>query len=430
MKSFKEVENNRKEYASKTKEDLEGLKIGELRQIARLVGVGGLERDGIQIKPSAARKGELISAVYEACEPQRLLAKETVVIESNAADAIEGLKDYYSDIKHNERFGETVKATFKALQDDTHRRHNPATGEYYPVDGKFLTIVNSFIKSIKHWQSTKPPFDFITDQTLANYSREIARIIDGEIVGEYLGSLRYEAYKETTSQFLRYVKDTTKPIMAERRVQDKEREKRENADVTTIRGVKSVYDWAAKLLDECANTSLNPRKHWRDVVVALLVVTGRRQSEITSSAVFTPIDENHLWFKGQLKSRSHDEFTDGYSIPVFANSEHIIKSVEWLAANGKRHPDPKQAHNLFSRYINEAADSVLGMIDWVSEPQEHDSRLARKAHLFRSIYAVMAKSEFHHEKPNTYELEFIRQILGEKDTTTAAVYDRKLRIID
>lgn len=426
MSKFQEIEAARVKYSQETLETLKSYKVVELRKIAVEVDTKSPLQDGVIVKVNNARKETLALAIYDACDTHRQLAKQAELVEVKADTAIEALNEYHSDLKHNEKFGATIATTWKSLKEDTHRRFDPITQDYRPIDGTFLAIVSTFLKEISAWHSNKPPYELLTEQTKVNYSRQIARIINTDLLAEFENTFRYEAYKDTTENFLKYVKDATKPAMVERRQDDLKRQSKELSDQTIIKGVEAVYDWATGILEKAFKDTLNPRSSWRDVVVALLAVTGRRQSEITSTAIFEVIDDNHVFFKGQLKQRKDNDFTDGYTIPVFAPADHVVSALSWLEKYGKRNPDPKKAHDLFSKYINGAADTALEKLTWVHEPEVDP--LQRKGHLFRALYAVSAIKHFHHEDKYCEPTEYARKVLGEKDMITASVYTRKLRI--
>ncbi|MBW4430942.1 MAG: telomere resolvase [Pelatocladus maniniholoensis HA4357-MV3] len=76
---------------------------------------------------------------------------------------------------------------------------------------------------------------------------------------------------------------------------------------------------------------------WHQVAVALMILTGRRQSEIMSSAKFSPVgSDSYVEFSGQLK-RHDGETVGAYEIPALANSaEAVIAGLQWLEDNNKR----------------------------------------------------------------------------------------------
>lgn len=264
-----------------------------------------------------------------------------------------------------------------------------------------------------------------------NLKREVSLTIKDKIVPQLKGSLPETKHKEcvrVAQYFYQEVKLATADEMKEKRKEGKVRADREETNVTSLK-VSRLFKWADDLLTRL-DDNLNPRKHWREVAVALLALTGRRQSEITSSASFEKIDDMHVLFKGQLKTQSDDTIkVNGFKIPILTSPENVIKALNWLEKNGKRNPDHKIAHNLFSTYINEEADDVLdSYVDFLNEPSNPDDRLSRKAHLFRAIYAVTCVNRY---LPDNYTpAKYAQEILGEKYSATGETYLRKCKILD
>lgn len=62
------------------------------------------------------------------------------------------------------------------------------------------------------------------------------------------------------------------------------------------------------------------------LVVALAILTGRRQAEIMVTAHFTPYDATHVMFEGQVKRRGKED--GAYLIPVLADPDDIIASIK------------------------------------------------------------------------------------------------------
>lgn len=84
-----------------------------------------------------------------------------------------------------------------------------------------------------------------------------------------------------------------------------------------------------KLIDKA--TSLLNSESIYDLATALLLLTGRRATEIMKTACFQVIDENHVLFSGQLKNekcgvKAHNA-RDNFIIPVLANSQKIVDAL-------------------------------------------------------------------------------------------------------
>ena len=184
------------------------------------------------------------------------------------------------------------------------------------------------------------------------------------------------------------------------------------ADVKTrIDGRK--YIKALPLLER-AVTALENLSDYREVAVALALVTGRRMGEIMSSGVFklseTP---NHILFSGISKGRGSTAGNDSieFDIPVLAEPELILKAIQYLIDGGYRPDDIKDVNRLYSKPLSRQ------MVKWSElsgQPMEYKS--------LRALYATVCFEKFAESTEN--ENSYFAKILGhgEKDIATAFSY--------
>ena len=130
--------------------------------------------------------------------------------------------------------------------------------------------------------------------------------------------------------------------------------------------VSNLIEWARSRL-----TSLPTKSHeWREVALAIMIVTGRRPAEVMSTGVFKAIDQTNLEFYGQLKKKGEsDEKT--YKIPAIGNTALQVEiAIQWLQMMNKRtvpasrsledkQDAAKKCHDRFSRYLSEVASQVM-----------------------------------------------------------------------
>ncbi|BAZ70805.1 hypothetical protein NIES4106_56020 (plasmid) [Fischerella sp. NIES-4106] len=192
---------------------------------------------------------------------------------------------------------------------------------------------------------------------------------------------------------------------------------------------------------------------WHQVAVALMILTGRRQSEIMSSAKFSPVgSDSYVEFSGQLKR--HDEETVGaYEIPVLANSaEAVIAGLQWLEDNNKRvaptdesyqaqQAAAKKSHDRFSRYLSESAKVacnkyiVLGEgADWELPDESGKKKDRRKCHLFRQIYGQVVYPVYF-EKSGRKLNQVLTEVMGHSNRASsrrhaAEAYDADCFVTD
>jgi len=93
---------------------------------------------------------------------------------------------------------------------------------------------------------------------------------------------------------------------------------------------REVNNFIAQTVLKCSNTHIN----WLDVGLALGLLTGRRQAEIFGTGKFSKVDETHILFSGQLKTKGRED-VGSYVIPVI-NATWVIILLDKLTELGKR----------------------------------------------------------------------------------------------
>lgn len=206
-------------------------------------------------------------------------------------------------------------------------------------------------------------------------------------------------------------------------------------DVRKIR-VSRFIDWAKDLICNLPDNAAR----WKEVAIAVMLLTGRRQSEVLSSGIFEYVDENHLMFEGQLK-RHTEELVPPTKIPVIGGmASHIVKAIQWLE-NFKKRTIPhdrtykglqkaaKESHNRCSRYISETMTKLESFVDITNNKTWKDSKKQNvfKGHLTRQIYAQICSKLFvpHDQKKHSYIADIL---LESRDA--APTYDRDIEVID
>lgn len=69
---------------------------------------------------------------------------------------------------------------------------------------------------------------------------------------------------------------------------------------------------------------------WKDIMIGLAILTGRRQVEIAYHAQFTEYDKNIILISGILKKKEDDNEYGTYRIPTLIDSSEIIVAIERL----------------------------------------------------------------------------------------------------
>lgn len=178
-----------------------------------------------------------------------------------------------------------------------------------------------------------------------------------------------------------------------------------------------------------ARQALIDLKSWKDVAIALALVTGRRMfSEILMDTTeFSLIDGQDMavMFGGQAKTRDRGEL-EVYQIPTLVEAELVVKGHQYLASLGKLGDTSEtddvvlvrdKTKNRHSRYINQHMKS-----DWVMFP-------GVKPKALRELYALKAYQNYQanggRQKLNVY----ICDILGHGDRSVADAYQSDYNLI-
>jgi len=211
------------------------------------------------------------------------------------------------------------------------------------------------------------------------------------------------------------------------------------ADVRAIQ-VAPFIDWAVGTV---SNLSDNSAK-WREVAVAVMLLTGRRQSEVMSSGIFEYADDSRIIFEGQLK-RHIEELVAPEKIPVLGNAaREVVEAIQWLEKHDKRSTPTertakgiqdaaKKSHNRCSRYIAEQMDLLTPFVTITNGKSwtfTKDGKTVNKfkGHLTRQIYAQVCEKLFS-DSDNEKKQSFIARILLE-GRDAAVAYDRDIEIKD
>lgn len=210
-------------------------------------------------------------------------------------------------------------------------------------------------------------------------------------------------------------------------------------DVRAI-NVAPFIDWAVSTVSNLTDNSAK----WREVAIALMLLTGRRQSEVMASGIFEYVDGSHIVFEGQLK-RHIEELVAPEKIPVLGNcAAQVVEAIAWLEKYDKRslpnertpqaiQDAAKKSHNRCSRYIAEQMDLLAPTVTITNGKSwtfKKDGKTANKfkGHLTRQIYAQVCEKLFS-DSDNEKKQSFIARILLEgRDAATA--YDRDIEIKD
>ena len=157
---------------------------------------------------------------------------------------------------------------------------------------------------------------------------------------------------------------------------------------------------------------------WKELSVFLILATGRRMAEIHGEATsFSYIDEHHVMFEGQLKTKGRG-VTAPYSLYVFADARRVIEAWERLCSL-KPPMSPEAVNKKLSKPLSSEKPVSIAALYATSGIEQYKD--------MRDVYAARMLLQ----KPETMTANaFISRCMGHgaDDIATANTY-QKLRIV-
>lgn len=431
-----------------TKEILEAKTVKELRAIAREMAIKNITRDGESLNISYARKSEVIEVILAAQTPTESESETETETETKIRTESEEL--YPDEVRTVEKLTDHF---YKGVQNESGRWEmlglmeihirNLTSGDPYSTINDFAYLVSEFRPAIEQvvMERTEKPLNELNVNTLLAWKSKVLKAIERKIKaspGDSTNPQKKELYA-LFDRFYAGVAGAFKSLSNQRYKTSKENLKHRYDDAVEIQ-VSQLVAWATDRVTNLPEKSSG----WSEVAIAVMILTGRRQSEVMCSAQFETTDsDSHLMFSGQLKRHIEGE-VPAFEIPVLGQAANgVVEAVKWLEEHGKRESTPRAAHNRFSRYLNEKAKSVCGYIvspksNWYETTNKKGkSADRRKCHLFRQIYGQVAIEVFYpREKGMGRKAKSILgEIMGHADTATslnhaADCYDADVFVTD
>lgn len=411
-----------------------------------------LIRDGKEITIGKGRKQELVEYISKleqlkqlAATPQTKESTEETTEETTTAQttATTDNENDYTDSEVEKRF--IAQLIYKSTEknDDLvglreYRLRLEKSGKYYLPE--FVILVARTRGMIEAYADSRSPNGKASPGGLQAIRVEIMKYFRQlcESEKDKFGVVNETALMDTCEEFEDAVRGAFKDISKIKYELYKEKRDIGEMEVRNVK-VSKFVNWAK---DTISNLPDNYAK-WKEVCIAIMLLTGRRQSEVMSSGIFTYVDDSHVTFEGQLK-RHTKETVPSQEIPVIGGmSQQIINAIKWLEEGGKRtlpiernyeglQNAAKKSHNRCSRYISEAMSKLENLVEFAENSKiktwkDSKGKNVFKGHLTRQIYAQVCAELF---KPdNQKKHSYIADILLE-NRDAAPSYDRDIEVID
>jgi Telomere resolvase len=171
---------------------------------------------------------------------------------------------------------------------------------------------------------------------------------------------------------------------------------RRNENVVLLENPDAIVALAVRLLAS---------REWSEIAAGLVVLTGRRSSEILGSAEFLPKSQWSVWFTGALKRRGEVQRLS-FEVPTLATAERVITALGKLRSVC---PTQGLTAELINRKHSQAVASACDrhFSDLVPKRDGRDNLFT---HLFRSVYAAIAT--FWYAPPTVDATEYKAAIQG------------------
>ena len=408
-------------------------------------------RDGYEMRTAYTKKDELVEAIskYYSEQQDDIKSASSTKIVDNVVEAVENLNNtverYLSkpdseSITIIESKAEPIKTAPTTIQTefeytDYEQLLKKLSSKYYQgfrVGDMEIVGVRQFAEEqIRRAQTNQSLMDVRLFATVAHFKEEITSIAaegseDGKanastvinLRGEIINRIKKAINSEREQFIVKKELEGMEPITIDYLTQAFEafrtgviasfsqiaREKRESQGTnflarrtsTPHASVANLVQWAISRLKSLPTKS----QEWREVALAIMIVTGRRPAEVMSTGVFKAIDQTNLEFYGQLKKKGESD-EKIYKIPALGNTAREVEiAIQWLEMMNKRtvpvsrsledkQDSAKKCHDRFSRYLSEIASQImpthLVLADGASwDLAENRSRI--KPYLSRQIY--------------------------------------------
>lgn len=139
----------------------------------------------------------------------------------------------------------------------------------------------------------------------------------------------------------------------------------------TIIKADSLLNWAIDYLLKLNDTITSAR--WHNVVIALILLTGRSHCHVQSK-------------KGLF---SIDSFEGSEEIPILCDVDLILKAINWLESNNKLAVDQLGSHRKYSPYLCKAVKLIFNELNCIEGDESYLVNSIKTSTGLRAIYGIV-----------------------------------------
>ena len=251
-----------------------------------------------------------------------------------------------------------------------------------------------------------------TDTTLQKYKSDVLKLLESWLDNDFFGhdwKPFYDTYKRAIDQGFKDV--------VNRRKKQAQASTIARQEVTLkIQCCPAILE-ARQILSSLKNSD---KRKWRHVVWALMLATGRRQSEVLCTAEFEATgDDYQVLFSGQLQK--HGESLAPYPIPVLVKARLVVAGMKWLENHGKRDcSTPAQVNIKYAKALSARVKDLnlqtfkVDEGDW-SYIDNGKEKSLNSSQILRHIYSLVCSQIFNNSQPVQ---GYLAAILGHKENST------------
>lgn len=437
-----QIQDNIQELSQLTEADLKIESVAKLRKILSGCGAHNIDRDGETVSINKARKAELIDACLRVTSARRIVNE--VAPELSDAQLVDtkdvAIEEFMSGTGLS--LLEIAKDSFKKLDSATRDEWDVDNQCWLPPTREVQNIATGIVLAMTNRKT--PRGESYSALTNLKQMSELKRIIL-EMSETTKGEHHYKRLTQNIDSVFRDVSKVMRQQADMLKQQDSIAQNEKMQSLAGVAGVEMLIK-RAQLTLEMLNDE-TPARKWREVSVALAIVTGRRKAEIQALAVFEVAGDDEVLFTGQAKTKgaTADYFAENpsYVIPTLAPAKDVVKGLNWLTDNGKRISEDeaetpqkraKLAHNRYSKDLSKEALKWSDQTLQVVMPSDADKGVKHQSeigyHHFRKLYALVCVRD---RKPdNITAVKYGAMILGhgEYDTSTIDRYNADFYLVN
>jgi hypothetical protein len=429
------------DLAKLTEADLNELTVKAIRKKISDCGVTAIDRNGKQVAVNSARRSELIDAILKMTAKDKLVQKTVPELTPDDLMAVHTITEQWDELNHTD-LHEFSGWVYKQLRDGVQNRWNEDTQEWLPPDGTEAALAGAIKSYVERQYPGVEQF-----HTRLNARGAILKVVENLIKQTDANTWIFnELHKSYVDRLRRHTFQETKADS----MMKKDKDLRTDKVRATNRSIININQVLSKAYDILKNLDDNtPATRWKDVSLALGLVSGRRPfSEVLSTGEVEITEEARekygeygLTFYGQAKvkgrSKEHREDNPGYEIPCLVPANLVVNGFQWLQSKGKRVSvdlaggDEQKARTMANkRFSKEVSQHMKHWAELVEVVESSEKPKQITAHTLRELYALAACRAF--GGSTNYEVKFAASILGhfEEDSVTAQKYQQDFLLSD